>query len=399
MNVRLIFQPFEDDLALYEVLGEALADTRLMEFTVVVAWAKESGLRRIRPAVAAFRARGGTANILLGVDEGGATVEGLRAAIADFDEATVLFDSASGTFHPKLYLAAGETASIVIIGSNNLTPGGLFANYEAGTCLELDLAEAADAQLQAAVSDYVRRLHTDGTSRRLNDDSVQELLDDPRFKIGSEAEPRNRGDDDEDDSLGAWRRHIADPSLFGKSQHRKKADPAPRLGKKDASSRPSEDVGGSAAAAGGSTAPAVARWSKQLTRSDSGQPRAGSQTTAALRFTKAGEPIDQTRWFRERLFGEEAWQPDLNRAGRENAGARFDVIISGISRGTHELQLKHDAARQAGQHNFTTDLKWGSLNPVLRSEDLTDKWVTIEKLADGSLRLTVAEAPTGAFMS
>ena len=35
------------------------------------------------------------------------------------------------TFHPKLYIIDGETASVIVVGSSNLTRGGLFANYEA----------------------------------------------------------------------------------------------------------------------------------------------------------------------------------------------------------------------------------------------------------------------------
>jgi hypothetical protein len=98
----MVFQPFEDCFSLYDALARALDDERLTELSVVVAWAKESGLQRIRPNLQAFRAREGKAHILLGIDEGGATLEGLHAAINDFNEARVLFNAQSGTFHPKL---------------------------------------------------------------------------------------------------------------------------------------------------------------------------------------------------------------------------------------------------------------------------------------------------------
>ena len=65
MQVRMVFQPFQDDLSLYQVLKQALADEKLNKFTVVVAWAKVSGLQRIRTLLQAFRARGGIAHILL----------------------------------------------------------------------------------------------------------------------------------------------------------------------------------------------------------------------------------------------------------------------------------------------------------------------------------------------
>lgn len=397
MKVHMVLQPFEDGCSLYDELKRRLADEKLTEFTAVVAWAKQSGLQRIGSLLQSFRARGGKARILLGVDEGGASIEGLRSAIDEFDRALVLFDSASGTFHPKLYQVAGDNTSIVIIGSNNLTKGGLFSNYEAGVCIELDLAREADLQLHNVINQYVRRLEADATSRPLTTELIDQLLADGSFHIGHEAGAKKTIADD--DSLGISRRLGKASSLFGQSQHKKKRDPAPVHGAAPTSRKEREQIHDGTLEEGGSTAEVVARWSKQLTRSDSGRPRTGSQTTAALRFTKARHPIDQTRWFRERLFGDEAWQPDPSRAGREIARIRFDVTIGGVPRGTHELPIKHDAVREAGQHNFTTDLKWGSLSPILRSEDLTDKWVTIEKLSDGSLRLTVADTATSGFMA
>ncbi len=158
MKARIVLHPFADNLSLHEILEQALADDRLSKFTAVVAWAKESGLSRIRTMLQAFRARGGYARILLGIDEGGASIEGLRAAITDFNEALVLHDRAAGTFHPKLYMISGEESSVIVIGSSNLTRGGLVANYEAGVCLELDLEQGADQQVHEKVAQYVQRL-------------------------------------------------------------------------------------------------------------------------------------------------------------------------------------------------------------------------------------------------
>jgi HKD family nuclease len=219
VQARIVLQPFEDDLSLLEILEQALADKRLSEFTAVVAWAKQSGLLRIRPLLSAFRDRGGFARIVLGVDEGGASIEGLRAAIADFDEALVLHDPKAGTFHPKLYMISGEKASIVVIGSSNLTHGGFIANYEAGVCLELDLAQDTDLQVHETVTRYAQRLRSDATSRPLTEDLIQQLLADPRFVIGTEKKPAapalNPGSSD------------GLPALFGLSKYKKNKVPAP----------------------------------------------------------------------------------------------------------------------------------------------------------------------------
>jgi HKD family nuclease len=234
----MLFQPFEGDLPPYRVLELALADDRFGSLTVVVAWGKESGLRRIRPLLSAFRKRGGTARIILGIDEGGASVEGLRSAISDFDEATVLHD-ASGTFHPKLYILDGETASVIVVGSSNLTRGGLFANYEAGVCLDLDLILEADAQVHETVTQYTKRLLDDSTSQTLTEELIQQLLHDPRYPIGTEANPKHNGiaPDQPDGS----------PLLFGMSQFAKHKDPAP--GPAGTSQQPSDSANDGSAVA------------------------------------------------------------------------------------------------------------------------------------------------------
>ena len=158
---------------------------------------------------------------MLGIDADGATFEGLYAADDDFDEAQVLFNAQSRTFHPKLYMLTGETASVVIIGSSNLTKGGLLSNYEAGVCLELDLSDDADAQRHKAVTHYIKRLQDDGTTRLLDKDLIQQLPD--YFHIGSEAHPattRAAGD-----SSGTSEKRKDAAHLFGASHHKMKPDP------------------------------------------------------------------------------------------------------------------------------------------------------------------------------
>lgn len=97
--------------------------------------------------------------------------------------------------------------------------GGLFANYEAGVCLELDLTEHSDAQVHEAVISYVQRLGQDWTSKPLTKDLVQKLLDDPRYDIRPEASYPGST------SVPGGLESV--PLPFGTSQHAKNQDPAP----------------------------------------------------------------------------------------------------------------------------------------------------------------------------
>lgn len=377
MDVDLILQPFEDESSLHEVLATSLSSEAYDRFDVVVAWVKGTGLERLRSQLASFRDRPGVvARLVTGLDEGGATKEGLQAGLELFDQAFLLYDSASGTFHPKVYFFRGPGEARLVIGSNNLTPGGLFFNYEAAQVTDFDVS--ADRALVERVTAYIDRLVSDDTSRPLTAELLEELTSEVDSVLGTEI--REPEGDRERRPRGY--RKLRD--LFGRSVHAKKRDPRPRV----RSQAQPVATGDAEAVDITGTAETVLRWSKQLTRSDCGQPRPGSHTTAALRFTKAGQGIDQRTWFRNQLFDDASWVPDP-RPGRERAGVTFDVVVDGVARGTHELLLKYDAARESDQNNFTTDLKWGSLGPVLREHDAVGEWVVIDKLADGSFRLDI----------
>lgn len=54
-------------------------------------------------------------------------------------------------FHPKFYLVRGAQKARVVIGSANLTLGGLNNNIEAGLLLEFDLANADDKKVVDAI--------------------------------------------------------------------------------------------------------------------------------------------------------------------------------------------------------------------------------------------------------
>jgi hypothetical protein len=400
VRTNIILQPFADDDALVEVLRAALANEAYGLFSVTVAWARPSGLRHLVDGMDAFSRRGGLSEIIVGIDEGGASVQGLEMALEMFDSARVLYDATGGTFHPKIYVFRGQHEALLIVGSNNLTAGGLYYNYEAAQVVTLDLGLAPDVVTLAALDDYLNRLREDNTCRDLSSELIEALAVDPHFRVSLERRtPRVR-----DDSL------LDEPfapitPLFGATKYKRKAFKATAA---TASASASASTGslvpaatilaGTSSETGGSMASVVARWSKKLTRSDCGQPRPGSNTTGALRFTQARHPIKQATWFRQVLFSDNSWTADPTHVGRERASIRFDVEIQGAKLGTHVLALKHDAEREADQSNFTTDLKWGSLTPAIIAQDLVGSYVVVERLQDGTHRMRIESAEPEGFL-
>ena len=140
-------------------LGDFLKDNlagRWTHFRAAVAFVKRSGVRHVAPALTAF-ARTGHAEIIAGIDHRGTSSEGLRDllyAVSPRGRIIVFHNRLPFTFHPKAYLFKSSTAAEVLVGSGNLTEGGLFTNYEATLGLSLDLTEPK----QAAVLQSLERV-------------------------------------------------------------------------------------------------------------------------------------------------------------------------------------------------------------------------------------------------
>ncbi len=391
-NLRFRGQPFDDEDTAGAFLERTLADRAISSLTIVVAWARFGGLRRFGSDFKAFRRRGGTLRVILGIDEGIATVPGLQMAIELADEAFVFHDRGARTFHPKLYLAEGEMRAVLLVGSSNVTAGGLFSNYEAsleaGFALPDDEAEPALRDARAYVATL---LEDDELCLPLDATLLRRLLDSPRYAISDRERrspgPRPRGIGGEDvDERGETGE--AGEEIFGKSRHAKaKVRKLPKaaateLGRIEPKTAP----------APASVTP-VATWTKVLPASDAQHPpSAGSNPLGNARLTQAGHRIPWLTWFREDLFGPAKWTKGKDRHGNdvETAMVPFAVTIAGKSHGTVELQVDHASHRESEQHNHATVLHWDSLGPVLRATDYTGRILTLQRMSDGSYRLDIA---------
>lgn len=120
--------------------------------------------------------------------------------------------------------------------------------------------------------------------------------------------------------------------------------------------------------------PGVPIWRKTLVASDvqsqRGNPTGGVRLTQAGFRTPDGERIDQTRYFRETVFGALSWGVGRERPYREDAFAEFRVRIRGQDLGVHRLMVSHKPSGVSNQHNYTSQLHWGELGPQVRAAQL-----------------------------
>lgn len=154
----------------------ALRDRRLSTFRLIVAYAKSGPLHRLRECLESWRDARKRADAIFGIDQQGTSKEALELALTLFD--SVYVTQAHGiTFHPKIYLFAGDQFARAFVGSNNLTVGGTEKNFEAAVDVELDLpADAGDlATLESAWTDLLPA--SCSATRLLTDSLLKDLLD------------------------------------------------------------------------------------------------------------------------------------------------------------------------------------------------------------------------------
>ncbi len=191
MDVRFVGQPF-GKATVGGALLEALKDEEATEVRMAVAWAKASGLTRVGRSLADFRDRrpGNRVEVIVGIDEGGATWEGLELARTVSSDAFVYHDTGARTFHPKVYAVLGPRRSTLIVGSGNGTLGGLFTNYEGAFVVTLGPDDNSTCRDELVA--YLDNLLAQGGACKALDDELMKSLREGTYRIVSEVEANRR---------------------------------------------------------------------------------------------------------------------------------------------------------------------------------------------------------------
>jgi len=125
---------------------------------IVVAFAKNRGVLRIKDSLESFRERGGIVNVYVGVDLGGTSYEALTALLLHTDSLNVVHSEKSQTFHSKIYQFLGKEEGLVVVGSHNLTAGGLWTNFESSVIIPVKKTGGKSGRLLQGMDDYIEKL-------------------------------------------------------------------------------------------------------------------------------------------------------------------------------------------------------------------------------------------------
>lgn len=136
--MNILNQPYEGNLG--DLLINNLTVNRgYTSFTMFSAYAKSSGVSRLKPSLLTFKSNGGFIKAFIGIDQKNTSYEALEELYSICDELYVVHsENLSHTFHHKIYAFYSNYNAFVAIGSNNLTSGGLWTNYETSMLFNYD---------------------------------------------------------------------------------------------------------------------------------------------------------------------------------------------------------------------------------------------------------------------
>jgi len=365
----------EDHLApAREVFGLAALQTA----TISTAFMTASGLSLLQDVMEPIANR---ARIFVGIRNGITTVQSIQKALEIGCE-TYMVDTGSRQqiFHPKMYYSRSATHAKLLLGSANLTMGGLRTNIEASVMLELGTATDAafladlDGKLDAMIAGYPDNvIRAVDAAQLANLQRAGRLIDERRSRP---PEPSGSSADRALDNVPRM------PLRTSPIKVAKAVEPPPQ--------------------AAPAVAPVVKErmeqvWeSKGLAERDLMIPSGANTNPAGSMLFKLGawEGIDHQIYFRDDVFSHLTWEYDTapKKIHLERAAATFRIIIKSIDYGEFELKLSHDSRdtekiRRA--RNSKTQLHWGEVKPMIARRDLLDSILRLYRETNDPTRFTL----------
>ncbi len=368
-----------------EELKRLLAHNDLKRVLISVAFVTKGGIDLIASELASV---GSQFDAFVGIRNGISTREGLTALMET--GANVYYVDTGTTdqlFHPKVYVCRRMKKASVIIGSANLTVGGLNDNIESSIVLNLDLTEDGDlhfvesifAEFDGLASTYPR--HVVRIERIADLEALQaqgRLIDEASSSFSQGTVSTSKANDLPTIRLkvSPLRNRVEQPKV---AQKLAPSDTVPEVD----STNPSD------------TFPLKLLWkSKALTERDLGIPSGeNTHATGSINLDKGllDKSIDHRHYFREKVFDTLSWKPS-NRSTVEETRARFRLIVKGVDQGAFNMRVGHTISTKSKaylQHNAMTRLSWGQAKEFVSRSDLVGRTMSLYRDKSDSTRFVI----------
>jgi HKD family nuclease len=381
-NRKLILQGLTPS-AHTDAVRDLLNTTDFTNIILSVAFVKESGVQQIESEL---KARSKDVTVFAGVRNDITSYQGLKLLHSIIGNNLYVVDTGSRNivYHPKLYLAHGMLAGRVVVGSANLTLGGLNNNIEVSAVFELDLTDTDDKALVDEAETLLMALPKSYPLNVVQVSSVSDL--DDMLANGRVV----------DEGASSAPRPVASTRTTGagdtvplmklkRTPIRRGISKLGRAAKKAKSSkaRPTTTV---------STAPThglatvgtefeLVWQSKPLTRRDLNIPdERHTHATGSMNLDKGllPESVDHRHYFRDEVFDALTWS--RRSATVAETTARFQLIVKGVNHGEFDLSIRHTTSTTSvayRQRNAMTRLSWGPMTQHVGWPDLINRTLSL----------------------
>lgn len=372
-----------------EVIAGLFDIPSIERIIVSVAFVNLSGVELLEPQLKKHSAK---TKAFIGIRNDITSVQGAKHLL-DLGMSLYVVDTGSRTvlFHPKLYLVKGNAHARLVVGSANLTIGGLNNNIEASVTIELDLknadelalVESIEKEFDALAKEYpehvleitkAAELGALQASGRL----IDEMMTSPPRPTGAATFPA-------EDTLSKIKLKVVPLRRALIAAKKTAAKPGPvsaPVVKKTAGAKKVVTT-----ASLPSTSPAIGVeyelvWeSKELSRSDLNIPKGeNTNVKGSISLDKGLLPaeIDHRHYFREEVFAALAWEPRGKTV--EEAYAKCQLVLKGVSYGEFDVPISHTkgtTSKTYKQNNAMTRLRWGPLRPYVAKDDLLGRTLAL----------------------
>ncbi len=394
MNISFLGQGFEDQSvnAIGHHLIAFLNRSDFHTFYGISAFASESGIYGLTGHLNSAKQYFKSLNLIIGVDLEGTSKEALEELLGIGINSYVYYQKEQPIFHPKIYLFEGSKEIKLIIGSSNLTRGGLFTNVESSILIEFDSSDKGGLALLREIKTYYKTLFdfSDPNLFPINNSVIMgfyangiiptEKTRSTNFKKSVAPPPPTTSSTN---TLAIpWRKTAKVPSTFPAKPRKAVITPTTTAKALQTHANPIPTTPPV------QLQPKTLVWQKpSLSSSDAQQVLVGTKITGNLKLSQAkfmfnNILIDQTTYFRNQVFGNLAWaHTKTSSSSYEEVLCRFQITILGKVIGTFLLKLSHDPVRVASQGNTPTWLHWGNtILPFLQQTNIKGKTLNLYRL-------------------
>ncbi|MCF8721605.1 phospholipase D family protein [Nitrospina gracilis] len=351
-----------------EAVKQILSLNKPKEIIFSVAFVREEGLMELEKNIKPLSK---ITKIYFGIRNEITSVQAINRLL-DIGVQLFAVDTASRTqiFHPKVYLAYSDLNAKIIIGSANLTFGGIYNNIEVSTLIDLNLNQSSDKKFLHEATDIFSNLNKKFPNHIFeikNRKQTKELLNQGRLvdeKTKIIPRKTNSGGKGERDQLSPMKLHSKPrPKIRPTSQTSKKKKPASPQ-KTDTLNSEYNLV-----------------WeSGELTRRDINIPKSTKTHSTGSMGLKKGklEGVDHRHYFREEVFANLNWRIEKEGSKWERARANFELIIKNVNYGIFNLMLSHNTDKSSAtykQKNFMTHINWGPILKYVAKHDLLGRYL------------------------